>query len=94
MRLGYLLPTIALAACVSVPMVPIQAERFVGPNGGTAYSMQCSGMGRTLDACFKKAGEICPRGYTIIDRTTGTAIASVNGNIMSAQRNSLAIECK
>jgi len=47
-----------------------------------------------LDACFKKAGELCPGGYNIIDRTTGTTIASVNGNLMSAPRNSLAIECK
>lgn len=29
-------------------------------------------MGRTLDACHVKAGELCPDGYNIIDRASGT----------------------
>jgi hypothetical protein len=56
-----------LVACAA-----IEPQQFVGPNNKTAYSMKCSGMGRTLDACYKKAGGICPGGYNIIDRATGT----------------------
>ena len=52
------LSAFALAACAG-----IQPKPFVGPNGKTAYSMHCSGMGRTLEACYQKAGEICPAGY-------------------------------
>ena len=43
--------------------------RFVGPDGGTAYLMQCfDGVG-----CYKRAREVCPGGYTIFDSidTTG-----------------------
>ena len=72
----------------------ISPQKFVGPNGKTAYSMRCSGMGRTLDACYKKAGEICPQGYTIIDRASGTVAVPINGSFMAAPQHNIAIECK
>lgn len=43
----------------------IQPVKFNGPTGKTAYSMKCSGMGRTLEQCYVKAGEVCPNGYSI-----------------------------
>lgn len=78
-----------LSACAT-----ITPKQFIGPNGKTAYSMRCSGMGRTLDACYQKAGEVCPNGYTIIDRASGTVAVPVNGSIMAAPQHNLAIECK
>lgn len=79
-----------LTACAS-----IEPQQFVGPNSKTAYSMKCSGMGRTLDACYKKAGEICPGGYNIIDRASGTVgIPMANGGTMMAPQHNIAIECK
>ena len=79
----------SLFGCASIE--PIE---FVGPNGKKAYSMKCSGMGKTLDACYKKAGEICSKGYLIIDNRSDTAIIPVNGSIIAAPQRSLAIECK
>jgi hypothetical protein len=51
-------------------------------------------MGRTLDACYKKAGEICASGYTIIDRASGTVGVPINGGTMMALQHNLVIECK
>lgn len=68
----------------------VQPIKFVGPNGKTAYTMKCSGMGRTLEDCYIKAGEVCPNGYSIVDRATGY---SQIGNIGAVQ-HSLAVECK
>lgn len=80
----------ALAACAG-----IQPKPFVGPNGKTAYSMHCSGMGRTLEACYQKAGEICPAGYNIINSTSGTvAVPIYRGGTVAAADYGLAIECK
>lgn len=63
MRLTVLLSIwLLMSSCASIDPTP-----FKGPNGGTAYAMKCSGFGRTLDACYQKAGEVCPSGYTIID---------------------------
>lgn len=75
----------ALAGCATVEPVP-----FTGPNGKQAYSMRCSGMGRTLDACYQKAGQVCPNGYAIVDRRAGV-IAS--GGV-AAPDYRLAVECK
>jgi len=84
-----ILIALSLASCAA-----IEPKQFIGPNGKIAYSMRCSGMGRTLDACYQKAGEVCSNGYTIIDRASGTVAVPVNGSIMAAPQHNLAIECK
>ena len=91
MRLPVLLALwLLLTSCASIDPTP-----FKGPNGGTAYAMKCSGFGRTLDACYQKAGEVCPSGYTIIDRASGTvAVPTKGGGIMAAPSHHLAIECR
>ena len=89
MRYALLVTVGMLVSCASV-----QPHEFRGPSGKTAYSMRCSGMGRSLDECYKKAGELCPTGYNIVDRTTATVGVPVNGGTMIAPQNTLAIECK
>jgi hypothetical protein len=79
-----------VASCAQV-----QPREFKGPNGKVAYSMRCSGMGRTLDDCYAKAGELCPAGYNIIDRASGTVAVPVSGGgFIAAPQHNLAIECK
>ena len=79
------IPILLLSGCMGVSPVKIN-----GPSGKTAYSMKCSGMGRTLEDCYVKAGEICPNGYQIVDRASGYAqIGSIG-----AMQHSLVIECK
>lgn len=56
--------------------------------------MRCSGMGRTLDACYQKTREVCSSGYNIIDRASEIVAVPVNGSIMMATEHNLAIECK
>ncbi len=56
--------------------------------------MKCSGMGRSWDKCFVKAGELCPAGYNVISQTSGTVAVPVGGSIMAAPKQALAIECK
>jgi hypothetical protein len=88
-RLSIVLVAVFLVSCAA-----IKPKQFIGPNGKTAYSMRCSGMGRTLDACYQKAGEICPKGYNIIDHISGTIALPVNGSIMAAPQYNLMIECR
>ena len=90
MRFWILTLALLLVSCASV-----QPQEFRGPNGKTAYSMRCSGMRRTLDDCYKKAGELCPSCYNIIDRASGTvAIPVTGGGILAAPQHNLAVECK
>jgi len=78
-----------MIGCASIAPVP-----FNGPNGKQGYSMRCSGLGRTLDACYQKAGEVCPTGYNIVDRPSGTVGFMNQGTMMMAPQNGLVIECK
>ncbi len=83
---GLLLP---LSGCAG-----FEPERFSGPNGGVAYHMKCSGMGRTLGDCYKKAGELCPQGYQLLDNSSDLVGIPVNGTTMLATKRSIAVECK
>lgn len=89
MRLLTVVLLLLLASCASV-----QPREFRGPNGRPAYSMRCSGMGRTLDDCYQKVGELCPGGYDIVDRASSIVAVPVSGGVMAAPQHNLAIECK
>ncbi len=84
-KLSLLIISMLFTSCAS-----INPTTFVGPNGKSAYSMQCSGLGRTIDDCYKKAGEVCPNGYTIVDHSSNL----VGSGGMIATNEALAIECK
>jgi len=78
-----------LGGCLEV--IP---KRFNGPNGKTAYNMRCSGMGRTMDKCYQKAGEICREGYTIIDISSKSVTTTMEGGVIVVNKKEMAIECK
>ncbi len=84
-----LLLIILLSGCMA-----ITPNEMRGPNGKTAYAMKCSGFGRTLGACYEKAGEICPSGYTVVDRASSVVGVPSNGGTIMAPQHSLVIECK
>ena len=77
------------SSCAAIEPVP-----FKGPNGKEAYSMRCSGMGRTIEDCYQKAGEICPDGYTIINQESSLAGSAGQGSAYLVTKRGLAIECK
>jgi hypothetical protein len=56
--------------------------------------MRCSGMGRTLEMCYQKAGELCSNGYNIVGQDNSMIAVPVNGSIMAAPQRNLTIECK
>ncbi len=90
MKIFYLVVIIFLIfGCASVNPIP-----FKGPNSKDAYSMKCSGFGRSWEDCFVKAGELCPAGYNVISQTSGTLAVPVGGSVMAAPKQALAIECK
>jgi len=74
----------------------IDAKMMAGPNGTPAYSMQCSGMGRTLEACYEKAGELCSNGYLVLDKPSRTVGVTnpATGQFILAEQQSLFVECK
>ncbi len=83
------LAVLSLAACAIEPV------QIVGPSGKAAYTMRCSGSGKTLEACYKKAGELCPNGYAIVDRASSTvAVPLATGGFIAAPQQTLTVECR
>ncbi len=88
----YLMLVIAsllMTACASIDPISIK-----GPDGKQGYTMKCSGMGRTIEQCYQKAGELCSNGYIVVGQDNSTIAVPVNGSIMAAPRRNLTIECK
>lgn len=79
-----------LASCTTV-----EPRQFVGPAGRPAYSLQCRGVDPDPNDCKRKAQELCPGGFSIIDLESGTAATPVGGSDYTfIPDHNLAIECK
>ena len=59
MRNVFLIFLIFLAGCAS-------AKQVRGPNGGNAYEVKCGNA--VKGKCSSKAADLCPHGYTTMDR--------------------------
>jgi hypothetical protein len=67
-----------------------QTKNFVGPEGGTAYLMQCfDGIG-----CYERAREACAKGYTIFDSIDSTNGSITTGTGFVGSSHYIAFECK
>ena len=81
---------ILITGCASISPVSIS-----GPSGGQAYTMKCSGLGRTIEQCYAKAGELCPSGYSVVSQSSTSRIVPGNGDAgpFSVTKENLTIEC-
>ena len=80
--------TFFLAGCATSK--PIQ-----GPNGKPAYLVKCGGA--VIDACYKKAAEVCPDGYTLLEKTggqNGMGLGMGNSMTFTKTTNTLLVECQ
>lgn len=57
------LPVLVLIGC-GTSVTPI-----VAPNGGRGFAIECRGTG---DACLEAAGERCPAGYDVLEKSQST----------------------
>ncbi|MBL0422389.1 hypothetical protein JI739_18720 [Ramlibacter sp. AW1] len=89
MRFALVLGLLALSGCASV-----EPQKFVGPSGKTAYTMDCAGYGRTVAECFKRAGEVCPAGYNVVSQTNAPIGIPTMHGLMIMSDDKMAIECK
>lgn len=89
MRFWLTLAVVFLTSCTSV-----HPQESKGPSGNVTYSMNCSGMGRTLDDCYRKAADLCPKGYNVVDRTGGTVATPIQNGTLAATDYRLVVACK
>jgi len=89
--IGLVICCVLVTSCA----MPVPVTKVVGSNGRPAYSLKCSGFGRDRQDCLKKAGELCPGGYDILDDNSRTNGALVTNNmIIAAHKEYLTISCR
>jgi hypothetical protein len=81
MRLSIGIVLALLAGCVSVRLNEVK-----GPDGKTALALKCG----DATACYKKAGELCPDGYDLVDKNNATYVVENYGGSVTT----LVVECK
>lgn len=78
---------VILAACA----VPAHVRHVIGPDGQPALALRC----HHEENCLSAAGELCPRGYTVLNQAAGFGAAALpNGAMAAASHNSMLIACK
>ncbi len=74
-----------LTGCVDV------TSAAAGTDGRTIFTIECDGEAR---GCFDKAGELCPGGYYLIERKSGSNEVRYTAGLITTPYTRLAIECK
>jgi hypothetical protein len=96
LRATALLSVVGLVACATV-------KETYAPDGRKAYTLNCSGLARGWDKCFKAAGDICQAaGYDVLDRisedkssaSVGGSNGSFGGSAVKTNERSMVIACK
>src|SRR5262245_42339708 len=73
------------------------------PDGRQGLSISCDGQGVGMNVCWEKAGELCPRGYDIVNKehestptgsTTWGRYTGLVGNYGATSNKSIMIACK
>ncbi len=76
-------------------------EQSSNPGNRHIYGVDCSGANVDMSVCYDKAKNLCPAGYTVISKNTGTS-NQVDSQIMdmysasattSSDKKGLTIEC-
>jgi hypothetical protein len=71
MRVVFAAAALGLAACshaqTQTTTLPNESQTINLRNGQQAQEVRCDGTHQDYDSCYAKAGEVCPRGYDIVD---------------------------
>jgi len=87
-----LLITILIGGCAT-------SQQIILPSGETGFTVNCGTYeGNSWSACYKKAGEMCPTGYDILEKNESedkTLIANQYSiQTLDDDQRTLVIQCK
>jgi hypothetical protein len=75
---------VLLCGCVDV-------TSSTGADGRPNFIIDCNG---EPDSCFDKAGKLCPGGYYLNERRTGSSEVPYTAGVIAAPTTRLIVECK
>lgn len=83
--------TVSTVACIALLSGCVDVTATARPAGKTGYTIDCDG---EAQACFDKAGDLCPGGYYLVERQSGSNELKYTAGLISAPHTQLLIECK
>lgn len=75
---------LALVGCAT-------ARPIMGPDGTPHVSVQCK---RSVENCYEKAAQSCPRGYDIVDTSTTTTVIGDERSTVTGHGFGMLIKCR
>ncbi len=69
----------------------VDVTATAGADGRPNYTIDCDGESRR---CFDKAGDLCPGGYYLIERHSGSNEVQYTAGIISTPYTKIAIACR
>jgi hypothetical protein len=85
MRIYAAIMPILLAGCTTL------TSEVTLPNNQKGYSINCGAMG--ISYCLNRAAELCPQGYTLVDRQNAQGYAFVGNFIAPVQQTEILAKC-
>lgn len=75
--------SITLTGCATSSQIPL-------PNNEQGFAIECPRVGQ----CYRKAQEVCPTGYELLDKGSSTQGGFASGVGAIGQKQSLIVRCK
>ena len=69
----------------------VDVTSAAGADGGTAFTIECD---REAQVCFDKAGELCPGGYYLVERKSGSKELRYTAGIIATPYTKIVIQCR
>lgn len=70
------------------------ARKMTTPDGNEGYYIKCDGTAVSMDVCYRKASDLCPNGYKIIDKNNESGVVINPYTIGSTSKKGIFVECK
>lgn len=67
------------------------AQTMKLPNGKLGYYVKCP---RSIQNCYEKAAEVCPKGYEVQDKTNNSKILHYAGTLTTVKKFEMMVQCK
>ena len=86
-RLILIVFVLHLAGCAT-------AKQVMTPDGKPGYSITCNGTAVSMTVCYEKAAEVCPKGYSVVDKQNQSGFVVSKNYMGSTSNKGIFVECK
>lgn len=72
----------------------VTADPIMSPGGKQGFAISCDGTARSMTDCYKKAAEVCPKGYNVVDKNSESGFSANAYYVGNTKSRDIFVECK